>query len=688
MFEQPLSASQLALREYMKYPVGFNFWNIPGIKEEGKKIQIVNEQDFPRDQILRSLKIDGSKLVSGFGITDVNEIRNRQEVMKYIVENPGFRDWLISSERESPLPGMAYAGAYEEAARDFLDYFDPEKSHTPFWEGYHAMLEYLTTSGNLPQKLQVFRDVLMMGLPLELYEKDLGGNIGEMIQNMADFEGFAEFQVTSKEVKEKGVHPFSIFKICKVQPFGEVSVHGFKKFSKSALAADRIDSAPYWATDSSDWRCRLGIGRVARWIAARRDVRAKEEAYQNALVKDVDKGLLIDIANGLQNLLGGKFEWKSDVLIRDSRIRVYFSYSKTGLRVRIISWLPHVDANNVPKFRFADYVGYSKEQVAQIKEDQNAFVSTLRMTQAWSQSSKLLASLEKQDHQLFDREYLFSSPRSDPVYRWYAISNLYRKHFRTEYEVLTLHRDFFFSQKKVLKEMAEVAKQLMAVSREIECPLCWPELVTDGSHVVSFKKLVPIHLLEHLPKDKKLVPIETMPDLNGEILGLTGSHEGGKTTATLAYVELIYLAQSGLPVFGEKVKLNPKSLLGLVFLTKGVGSSSTARTLADKMVRAIDAIKKVDPSEVVLIFDELGEGTQETSGYELGRDVLTALNGRHISVIFNTQIQDLAAYVEKTLGGKCMRFSVDHKIEPGIGTGGMESLRERSGLNDALKCLA
>ncbi len=674
---------EASLRVYMKYPRDLNFWNIPGKSEQLKKLKIINEQDFPKNQILKSLKINGSDLISGFGITDVDEIQSRQEIMRFIVENPKFREWLISSKQDSPLPGMAYAGAYEKAADDFLDYFDSEKDHTPFWLEYHKMIEYLASQSKLPQKLQVFKDALQAGLPLESHENDLGTSIMKMMQNMAEFEGFAEFQMTSRLCLEKGT---SVFRVWKIHSVGNPLIHGFKRFSKSALKAEEIDSTPCWAKYCSGWKYWLGFAKIAKWQARRRDERAKEEAYQNATINDVDEKLLIDIANGLQDLLG-KFSWKSDVLIRDSMIRVYFSYSKEGLRVRIISWLPDVSKDCDPRFKFVDYRGYSDEQLEQIKRSQDFYMQILSRTYAWSQSSKLLASLEKQDRNLFDREHLFKSPMSDPIYRWYAISNLYRRYFRTEYDLLTMHRDFFFAQKKTLKEMAKVAKQLVAVSREIDCPLCWPELITDGSHVVSFKKLIPIHLLEHLPKDKKIVPIETMPDLNGEILGLTGAHEGGKTTTTLAYVELIYLAQSGLPVFGEDVKLNPKSLLGLVFLTKGVGSSSTARTLIDKMVLAIDAAKKVDPSEVVLVFDELGEGTQEISGDRLGRDVLTKLNDQHMSVIFNTQIQSLAEYVEQKLGGKCMRFTFDHKVEPGIGTGGMEALRERSGLNDILKTL-
>jgi dsDNA-specific endonuclease/ATPase MutS2 len=255
--------------------------------------------------------------------------------------------------------------------------------------------------------------------------------------------------------------------------------------------------------------------------------------------------------------------------------------------------------------------------------------------------------------------------------------------------MLTVHRNFFFDHISVLKNIAEVADKLSKISKKIDSPLCWPEIIADEStHIVSFESIVPIHLLRHLPKEKKPIPIESMPTLNGQIIGLTGDHEGGKTTTMLAYAELIYLAQSGLPVFGKGVELNLKSHLGLVFLTKEEGPSSTARTLIDKMVKVIKDSKEVDPKKVVLIFDELGEGTQESSGDKLGRDLLTRLGNSGISIIFNTQITSLAEYAQDKLGAQCMKFSVDHRIYPGIGSGNMDDLRERSGLNAELAQIA
>jgi len=99
----------------------------------------------------------------------------------------------------------------------------------------------------------------------------------------------------------------------------------------------------------------------------------------------------------------------------------------------------------------------------------------------------------------------------------------------------------------------------------------------------------------------------------------------------------------------------------------------------------LKAIREEDPSKVVLIFDELGGGTQEVSGFNFGRDVLATLREEGVSVIFNTQITDLAKVAEEELGAQCVQLNKRHEIKSGIGTGDMEGLLERSGIKKFLK---
>jgi len=148
-------------------------------------------------------------------------------------------------------------------------------------------------------------------------------------------------------------------------------------------------------------------------------------------------------------------------------------------------------------------------------------------------------------------------------------------------------------------------------------------------------------------------------------------------------VENIFLAQSGLPVLGRGFRLNPKEILGLVFVERGEGS--TAELLVGKILKIMQGIKRAKGSKIVLVFDELGTGTQEASGLKLGKRVLSKLNEREaITVIFNTQIIALAEFAQNNLGAKCLQLDKKHRILPGIGEGKMEEMVQETGLDKFL----
>jgi hypothetical protein len=659
-------------KKAVTYPE-LNFW------KPAREMKIVNDQDFPKSQILESLGISKSPLTANFGICDVDEIMSRQGLMRYMIENPLFLEWILNARDSSPLPGMDRYMDYDSSAESFLRYFDQNQSYTPFWQMVYKSVDFLG-EGKLPDKLEIFMKAMKGNMWLETLENNLGKSIKEMIQNVALIEGTMSFVVKTKLTAEKGAPVYRVDEL----ELANQSAYGFKKYSRSLMDVQGINSVPDWTYNSYNPFNWIGIGKIVAKIARARDKQKIDAAFNNTVIKSVGNELIDDVRDGLLSVLG-KLSWKSGMLVQGSKIKIFFSYSSDGLRVRIFSWKPKVQLPAQIDFKIPEYKGYSEELLKLNVENQEKIAQEYADTLTGAKMADLVASVQKQKHDLFSHFYLFSSLRSDPIYKWYAISNLYRKNFRSSYEMLTAHREFFFNQLKALKEIAKVAEKLSEISSKIDYPLCWPEIVPEGAHIVAFEQILPIHLLPYMKKEERPVPIDNMPEINGKIIGFTGSHEGGKTTATLAIPVLIYMAQSGLPVFGKNVKLNLKSLIGMVFLTKGEGSSSVARTLIDKMVKAIEAAESENPTEVVLVFDELGEGTQEVSGDKLGRDVLAKLKRMGVSVVFNTQITSLAEFAEKELCAQCMRFTIDHKMSFGIGSGDMEGLRETSRLNEVLK---
>ena len=64
-----------------------------------------------------------------------------------------------------------------------------------------------------------------------------------------------------------------------------------------------------------------------------------------------------------------------------------------------------------------------------------------------------------------------------------------------------------------------------------------------------------------------------------------------------ALIAAIYLAQSGLPVFGAKLSLNVKKIIGMVFLERGSGS--TLQLLLEKYKSLLVSLDKCDRNGIV-----------------------------------------------------------------------------------------
>jgi len=139
------------------------------------------------------------------------------------------------------------------------------------------------------------------------------------------------------------------------------------------------------------------------------------------------------------------------------------------------------------------------------------------------------------------------------------------------------------------------------------------------------------------------------------------------------------LAQCGLPIFGEDFVLNPKELIGTLFLERGNGS--TMQLQIRKTVNIIKEIDKVSPVDALVFLDEVGTGTDHDAGFDYGKQVLDAIAQRKVSCIFTTQFRELAYYAEEKFGAKNYQLVSDHKIVPGVGKPNLDILLNKEGFN-------
>ncbi len=280
----------------------------------------------------------------------------------------------------------------------------------------------------------------------------------------------------------------------------------------------------------------------------------------------------------------------------------------------------------------------------------------------------------------FGKNRRIASSGTDHDYRYFAIGHLYNHiSFREVYQRITNQRAYFFETLDQINDLSSILSKFKDKAEELNIPLCVPTISFKDHSGVSFKNLAPISLTS---KTKKLVPI-TLERINGQIVGLTGRHGGGKTVAGKTILESVYLAQSGLPVFAESFTTDIKTVLGAV--TNDEGEGSTATVFVKKVMNLMEQINLVPVNESLIFIDEIGKGTQQNSGIKLGKAILTTLSKGGNSVLFNTQILELAEYAEEHLNAVCYKVDKDHNFVKGIGEGEIMALVEEVGLDKYLE---
>lgn len=611
--------------KYSKLNISNDIW-----MPSDKKIKILNSEDFKIPKFILDICNKFGLDIETFGICDKDEIKNRLDIMhmlsndEIISEISDFHNFFASS-RELPPD-----------ENSFLHYYNNDDNI--YWENLKRLIGVLSKY-NKYDRIKCFTDKLKNFLQYEKVEKDFANEVSVKLNNVTFLEGILE-----------------------LNSYGDLSnsiVVG-KKMYKSTWKDGYIAKAPKWTKTIP-----MKIIGASSIIQKSLNTIATNRSFKSSIITDLPTSILNDIISYLYSI---NFFYD-----RNLKYVIHFIYDNSGLFIDIVSSCRKYDKFKF-KFKYEDYDGFTSQDKKRIKKHSKLISNQYEISRSIESATSIYDNLFSKYGIKVGTKFKIESKQTDEEFRWYALQNIYSEN-KEIVNKLEQIRNYTYNNMLMLYKLSKVYSYMKKLSIINKMNICIPTIVNSGTH---FKELSPIEIID---KSYNLIPI-TLPSIDGHIVCLTGRHGGGKSITGKSILSSVWMAQSGLPIFAKEFKTELKSVIGSIVNDDGDGS--TATIFVEKVKNLLEGINKVPKGESIIFIDEIGKGTQESAGINLGKRILKTLKNNGYNVIFNSQILQLAEYAKYELDAKCFVVNKDHQFIEGIGDGQMDQLLKEKGLDQLL----